>query len=81
MSVKLEGFNYQPKSGISALTRVEWQKVMVEVVKAGGRVMFDPKCGETFLYGSNGRIVAEIYARVKYIPEEQENVETTEKVS
>ena len=61
MSNRIKGFDYEMHATVE-LTRAEWQRRIVEAIRAGGfrRVAY----GNTFVHACGGRIKAEIYTNV-----------------
>ena len=61
MSRIIEGYDYKQHEAV-ARTAEEWQTLMAEAIKAGGRRRVE--AGETYIHSPGGHIVAEIYANV-----------------
>ena len=56
------GADYAPTWARVVRTRGEWQEIIADVTKNGGRRRVEH--GETFLHDSKGKMIHEIYANV-----------------
>ena len=57
-----KGYRYTHPSGPVAMTRTEWQALMVTHLSNGGRRRVEE--GETMIHARDGLMVAEIYANI-----------------
>lgn len=59
---KIHGADYVPHMVQVARTKYEWQELMRQATKAGGRRRFED--GETYIHGADGKIRHEVYANI-----------------